>query len=43
MGKTEKAIETYDRMINCIKDEWGYREEDAAVIEVEDLKRKLMK
>ena len=43
MGKTEKAIETYDRMIACIKDEWGYREEDAAVIEVEDLKRKLMK
>ncbi len=36
-----KAIETYDRMITCIKEEWGYKDEDAAVIEVERKKKKL--
>lgn len=36
-----KAIETYDRMIACIKEEWGYKDEDAAVIEVERKKKKL--
>ena len=35
IGKKDKAIETYERMIECIKDEWGYKSEDAAVIEVE--------
>lgn len=35
MGENEKAIRTYERMIKCIKDEWGYKAEDAAVIEVE--------
>lgn len=29
-----KAIETYERMIECIKDDWNYTEDDAAVIEV---------
>lgn len=43
LGEREKAIETYDRMIACIKDEWGYRDEDAAVIEVEREKKRLMK
>lgn len=41
VGETQKAIETYDRMIACIKDEWGYKDEDAAVTEVERKKRKL--
>ena len=35
LGEKAKAIETYDRMIACIRDEWGYKEEDAAVTEVE--------
>lgn len=35
MGNKEKAIETYEKMIECIKEEWGYKSEDAAVTEVE--------
>ena len=38
-----KAIEVYDRMIYCIKNEWGYKDDDAAVIEVERKKRTLMR
>lgn len=41
MGKKARAIETYDRMIACIKDEWGYKDEDAAVTEVERMKKRL--
>ena len=43
MGNIPKAIETYDRMILCIKDEWGYSDEDAAVLEVERKKKQLQK
>ncbi|MBR3716151.1 MAG: helix-turn-helix transcriptional regulator [Clostridia bacterium] len=43
LGEKAKAIETYDRMIACIRDEWGYKEEDAAVTEVERKKRKLLR
>ena len=42
LGERAKALETYDRMIACIKDEWGYKDEDAAVLEVEREKRRLM-
>ena len=42
LGEREKAIETYDRMIACIKDEWGYKDGDAAVLEVEREKKRLM-
>ena len=42
LGEREKALETYDRMIACIKDEWGYKDEDAAVLEVEREKKRLM-
>ena len=41
--KGAKAIQTYDRMIACCKDEWGYRDEDAAIIEIERDKKRLMK
>ena len=41
LGDTENALATYDRMIACIKDEWGYRDEDAAVIEAERQKKRL--
>ena len=34
-GNKDKAIKTYERMIECIKEEWGYKSEDAAVTEVE--------
>jgi transcriptional regulator with XRE-family HTH domain len=43
IGDSEKAIETYDRMIACIKDEWGYKDTDAAVVEVEREKAKIIK
>ncbi len=41
LGDCQKARETYDRMIACIKEEWGYRDGDAAVIEVEREKSRL--
>ena len=43
LNQPAKAIETYDRMIACIKEEWGYKDEDAAVTEVERLKKRLQK
>ena len=43
IGNREKALETYNRMIACIKDEWGYKDGDAAVVEVERQKIKLQK
>ncbi len=42
LGNIEKATETYDRMIDCIKNEWGYSDDDAAVIEVVREKKKLL-
>ena len=41
LGDVKNALATYDRMIACIKDEWGYRDEDAAVIEAERQKKRL--
>ena len=38
-----KAIETYDRLIDCIKEEWGYQDGDAAVVFAERKKKKLIK
>ena len=43
MNHSEKAIETYDRMIACLKNEWGYHDDDAAVIDAERKKNALMK
>jgi len=37
MNDYKNAAHTCDRMIDCLKDEWGYRDDDAAVV---DLKRK---
>ncbi len=42
LGNTKKAIDTYDRMIQCIKEEWGYADTDAAVIEVERERNRLL-
>lgn len=41
-GEKTKAIEAYDRMIRCIKEEWNYTNDDAAVIEVEREKKRLL-
>ncbi|MBO7274635.1 MAG: tetratricopeptide repeat protein [Clostridia bacterium] len=43
LGDTEKATQTYDRMITCCKDEWGYCDDDAAIVEIERDKKRLMK
>lgn len=40
-GEKGKAIESYDRMIRCIKEDWNYTDDDAAVIEVEREKARL--
>lgn len=37
----EMALATYDRMITCLKNEWGYNDEDAPVTEIERRKKKL--
>ena len=42
MNNPDKAIETYDRMITCLKSEWGYKDDDAAVIDVERKKKALI-
>lgn len=42
LGNRVKAVETYDRMIQCIKEEWGYKDEDTAVIEAVREKQRLM-
>ncbi|MBQ9145041.1 MAG: helix-turn-helix domain-containing protein [Clostridia bacterium] len=34
MGETQKVIHTYDRIIDVLKEEWGYKEEDIIVKEV---------
>ena len=43
MNNTNKAIETYDRLIACLKNEWGYKDDDAAIIAVERKKKALTK
>jgi len=42
LGNYESALETYDRLIECLRNEWGYTFEDAAVIGVERQKKKLL-
>lgn len=41
LGDYGQAVKTYDRMITCIKDEWGYRDGDAAVLEAQHEKNRL--
>ncbi|MBR6680316.1 MAG: helix-turn-helix domain-containing protein [Clostridia bacterium] len=43
LGDHAKTNETYDRMITCLKNEWGYKDDDAAVICVERKKKALIK
>ena len=43
LGDRAKTNETYDRMIFCLKTEWGYNDDDAAVIGVERRKKALNK
>ncbi|MBE6958289.1 MAG: helix-turn-helix domain-containing protein [Ruminococcaceae bacterium] len=41
-GEKEKALDAYDRMIQCIKEDWNYTDEDAAVLEVQREKARLL-
>ena len=41
LGEYEKAAQTYDRLIVCLKEEWGYHEEDAAIIDAERQKKRI--
>ncbi len=43
LGDYQKAIQTYDRLIACLKEEWGYECDDAAVVEAEREKSRLRK
>ena len=43
LGNTQRALDTYDRMITCIKEEWNYTDDVAAVLEVEREKKRLQK
>ena len=43
LGDHIKANETYDRLILCLKNEWGYKDDDAAVMDVMRKKKALMK
>ena len=43
LGDYPKAVETYDRFLTCLKEEWEYGDEDAAVVEAEREKSRLQK
>ena len=43
MNDHKNAAQTYDRLINCLKDEWGYRDDDFAVLEVKSKKQSILK
>ena len=42
LGDHAKTDETYDRLIACLKGEWGYKDDDAAVIDVKRKKKALI-
>ena len=43
VGDMAKALETVDRKIACLKEEWGYKDGDAVVLEAEAQKNRLLK
>jgi len=42
-GNLEKAVETFNRMLSCLTDEWGYSEDDIAVLEILREKNRLLR
>ena len=42
-GDMDSAVKTYDRLLECLKSEWGYREEDKPYLEVLRMKAEAMK
>ena len=43
LGDTAKAVETVERKIVCLREEWGYRDGDAVILEAEEQKKRLLK
>ncbi len=41
LGKSEKVFRTYDRIIETLKNEWDYGDDDRQVIELENKKKRL--
>ena len=41
-GEYQKAADTYDRLITCLKEEWGYTKDDAPVKETEREKQRIL-
>ena len=39
IGDRDMVMHTYDRLITCLKDEWGYKDDDFAVIHIERKKK----
>ena len=39
MNDGKKAAQTYDRWMDCLKDAWGYRDDDAVVMDVRNRKQ----
>ncbi|MBR6654629.1 MAG: helix-turn-helix domain-containing protein [Oscillospiraceae bacterium] len=42
IGDSEKAAETYDRWICCLREEWGFAADDRAVVETEREKARVL-
>lgn len=41
LGDRERAIETYDRLITCLCEEWGYGKDDAVVMDAQKRKNQI--
>ena len=42
MNDGMKAAETYDRIIRCLKEEWGYAPDDSVVVDIERKKSRIV-
>ena len=42
LGDKENAVHTYDRILKCLREEWGFSKDDKAYIETERDKMKLL-
>ena len=43
INDNKNATQTYDRLIDCLKDEWGYRDDDVAVVDAKRKKQSMLK
>ncbi len=43
LGEYDKAVATQDRLLDCLKNEWGYSGDDKAVLEAEREKTRMQK